>query len=98
MKLYKLDKHLLDGRFIIQEYEVIRETPTYWFARMRNILNTQTMSVTFKIKKTNPDYFRSSDVAVQSFIQKQERKIDIAEKDIVEAHYQVNRIKMDLEE
>lgn len=53
--------------------------------------------MTFKIKKTNPDYFRSPDAAVQNFIQKQERKIDIAEKDIVEAHFQVNKIKMDLE-
>lgn len=98
MKLYKLNEHLMDGQFIIQEYEAIRETPKYWFAQMRNIPNKQAMSVTFKIKKDNPDYFRSPDAAVQSFIQKQERKIDIAENDIVEAHFQVNRIKMDLEE
>jgi hypothetical protein len=85
----------MDGQFIIQEYEVIRETPKYWFAQMCNIPND--MCMTFQIKKDNPDYFRSPDAVVQSFIQKQERKIDIAEKDIVEAHFQVNKIKMDLE-
>ncbi len=98
MNLYKLDEHQIDGQFIIREYEVVKETPKYWFAQMRNISNERVMHTTFKTKKDTPGYFHSPDEAIQDFIEKQERKIETAEYDIAEARSQINMIERDLED
>lgn len=88
----------MDGQLVIRKYEVVKETPKYWFAQMRNIPNKRAKYVTFKIKKDTPGYFYNPDEAVQNYIQKQERKIEIAGYDITKAQSQIDKIKRDFED
>lgn len=64
---------------------------------MRDILNKQAMSQTFKVKKDSPDYFYSPAEAVQDFIETQERKISDAQRDIRNYESEIGRVKDELQ-
>ncbi len=96
-KLFALVTHPTNGQFMIMEYEVVRETPQYWFLQIRDIPNKKAMNHMFKVKKHTPDYFFSPDEAMQSFIKTQERKISDARRDIRISESEIERIKNELQ-
>lgn len=94
--LYRLEEHSITGQFIVRKFEVIGEMPMHYDVQPRSIANKRAEHVTRRIAK-DAAYFLSPDEAIQNYLQKQKRRIAMADQEIDVAQALIDRVERDLE-
>ncbi len=94
--LYRLEEHSITGQFIVRKFEVVGEMPKHYDVQPRGIANKRAEHMTRRIAK-DAAYFLSPADAIQNYLQKQERRIVIADWEIDDAQDLINRVERDLE-
>lgn len=96
--LYKIDDHPLDVKLVVRKFEIVRSTPKYFFIAPVITPSRARKFVPTKIRRSQKDYFASTNEARAAYIKRREEIIKRSQQSIRAAEEDLKLLKRDIKD